>query len=309
MVQTQTKQRPLASSNYRRHNHSTTKAIGQFKLQKTQLNFSVPSKYLVSPFLHRHGTWRWWCHREVVGRRVHRRTGQGKGANGWCRWATTAPHSHLSSLRPHPKTESGSIALHLGLHLRRHHDLGLDPDWGLRRRRSSLDVDLVLDHRRHNLDAQIWSNLEPIRTKLELWCRPPSALPQTFLFRTTPSHSAPRPPSVHAREQGVDLAEWRSWRGSVRVWTKDGAEVARRKAPPRLGRLKRGSAWRERWREARWAGRAIEGDSNVRLGRGQRRAACWACDMGRTKKVVGCRHHHLQNIVPYWPANNRGTSL
>jgi hypothetical protein len=23
---------------------------------------------------------------------------------------------------------SGSIALHLGLHLRRHHDLGLDPD-------------------------------------------------------------------------------------------------------------------------------------------------------------------------------------
>jgi hypothetical protein len=40
MVQTQTKQRTLASSNYRRYNHSTTKAIGQFKLQKTQLNFS-----------------------------------------------------------------------------------------------------------------------------------------------------------------------------------------------------------------------------------------------------------------------------
>jgi hypothetical protein len=24
-------------------------------------------------------------------------------------------------------------------------------------------MDLVLDHRRHNLDAQIWSGLEPIR--------------------------------------------------------------------------------------------------------------------------------------------------
>jgi hypothetical protein len=41
MVQTQTKQRPLASSNYRRHNHSTTKAIGLFKLQKTTKFFGT----------------------------------------------------------------------------------------------------------------------------------------------------------------------------------------------------------------------------------------------------------------------------
>ena len=41
MVQTQTKQRPLASSNYRRHNHSTTKAIDLFKLQKTTKFFGT----------------------------------------------------------------------------------------------------------------------------------------------------------------------------------------------------------------------------------------------------------------------------
>jgi hypothetical protein len=80
-------------------------------------------------------------------------------------------------------------------------------------------------------------------------------------------HQHPRPPSACAREQGgAELAEWRSWRGSVRAWTDDGATVARRKASPCLGRPMRGSACKERWSKARYGERATEGDSNDRLG-------------------------------------------